>query len=157
MFRIHHAVADGISLMRVTLSLTDEGPAKEELFAPDHDPGSTQAMVQATTALLEAIRRPSGAASSDVYGDVTPEQLEKLLGGLDVTHYNRRHDDWMRIMMAAHYGTGGAGVDPFVAWSLVLLVIGVRVVHGWTWFRTVAALGAGVALLAAIVGVFALI
>lgn len=45
----------------------------------------------------------------------------------------------------------------FVAWSLVLLVIGVRVVHGWTWLRTLAALVAGLALLAAIVGVFALI
>ncbi|MFT4159610.1 VapE domain-containing protein [Shinella sp.] len=73
---------------------------------------------EATTALLDAIRRPSGAASSDVYGDVTPEQLEKLLGGLDIALYNRRHNDWIRIMMAAHYGTGGAGVDPFVAWSL---------------------------------------
>jgi hypothetical protein len=45
----------------------------------------------------------------------------------------------------------------FVAWSIALLVIGVRVVHGWTWLRTLAALAAGLALLAAIVGVFALI
>ena len=45
----------------------------------------------------------------------------------------------------------------FVAWSLGLLVIGVRVVHGWSWLRTLAALAAGVALLVAIVGVFALI
>jgi hypothetical protein len=45
----------------------------------------------------------------------------------------------------------------FVAWSLVLLVSGVRVVHGWTWLRTLGALVAGLALLAAIVGVFALI
>ena len=45
----------------------------------------------------------------------------------------------------------------FVAWSLVLLVIGARVVHGWTWLRTLGALVAGLALLAAIVGVFALI
>lgn len=45
----------------------------------------------------------------------------------------------------------------FVAWTVALLVIGVRVVHGWTWLRTLAALAAGVALLAAIVGVFALI
>ena len=45
----------------------------------------------------------------------------------------------------------------FVAWSLVLLMLGVRVIHGWTWLRTLAALGAAVALLAAIVGVFALI
>ena len=45
----------------------------------------------------------------------------------------------------------------FAAWSLALLVIGVRVVHGWTWLRTLAAFAAAVALLGAIVGVFALI
>ena len=45
----------------------------------------------------------------------------------------------------------------FVAWSLGLLVIGVRVVHGWTWLRTLASLVASAALLVAILGVFALI
>ena len=40
------------------------------------------------------------------------------------------------------------------AWSLALLVIGVRVVHGWSWPRSLASLVAAVALLAAIVGVF---
>ena len=43
------------------------------------------------------------------------------------------------------------------AWSLALLVIGVRVVHGWDWLRTLGSLAAAVALLAAIVGVFAMI
>ena len=45
----------------------------------------------------------------------------------------------------------------FAAWSLVLLVIGVRVVHGWGWPRTLGAVAAAIALLAAIVGVFAMI
>jgi hypothetical protein len=45
----------------------------------------------------------------------------------------------------------------FAAWSLALLVIGIRVVHGWTWLRTFAAFAAAVALLGATVGVFALI
>jgi hypothetical protein len=45
----------------------------------------------------------------------------------------------------------------FAAWSLVLLVIGVRVVHGWSWPRTLGAVAAAIALLAAIVGVFAMI
>ena len=40
------------------------------------------------------------------------------------------------------------------AWSLALLAIGVRVVHGWSWLRSLASLVAAVALLAAIVGVF---
>jgi hypothetical protein len=45
----------------------------------------------------------------------------------------------------------------FAAWSLALLVFGVRVVHGWGWLRSLAASGAAAALLAAIVGVFAIL
>ncbi len=45
----------------------------------------------------------------------------------------------------------------FAVWSLVLIVIGVRVVHGWSWSRTLGAVAAAIALLAAIVGVFAMI
>jgi hypothetical protein len=44
----------------------------------------------------------------------------------------------------------------FAAWSLGLLVLGVRVVHGWSWPRSLATVAAAAALLAAIVGVFAL-
>jgi hypothetical protein len=43
----------------------------------------------------------------------------------------------------------------FVAWSLALLVVGVRVVHGWGWLRSLGTFAAGAALLAAIVGLFA--
>ena len=42
----------------------------------------------------------------------------------------------------------------FVAWSLALLLVGVRVTHGWTWLRTAAAVTGAVALLAALLGVF---
>ena len=45
----------------------------------------------------------------------------------------------------------------FVAWSLGLLLLGVRVVHGWDWVRSGAVVVAGAALLAALVGVFALV
>lgn len=45
----------------------------------------------------------------------------------------------------------------FAAWSLGLLLLGVRVVHGWDWVRSAAVVLAGAALLAAMVGVFALI
>ena len=43
----------------------------------------------------------------------------------------------------------------FGAWSAVLLAIGVKVVHGWSWQRSLAALGAAAALVAAILGLFA--
>ena len=45
----------------------------------------------------------------------------------------------------------------FAAWSLALLVLGVRVTHGWSWLRALGATAAAVALLAALVGVFALV
>jgi hypothetical protein len=45
----------------------------------------------------------------------------------------------------------------FAAWSVGLLVVGVQVVHGWSWPRSLAAVGAAVALLAAIVAAFAFV
>jgi hypothetical protein len=42
----------------------------------------------------------------------------------------------------------------FVAWSLVLIVVGVRVTHGWTWVRAATAVVGAAALLAALLGVF---
>jgi hypothetical protein len=45
----------------------------------------------------------------------------------------------------------------FAAWSLGLLVLGVRVTHGWSWARALGASSAAAALLAALVGVFALV
>jgi len=43
----------------------------------------------------------------------------------------------------------------FGLWSLGLLLLGIRVVHGWSWARSLAALAAGTALLVAIVALFA--
>ena len=45
----------------------------------------------------------------------------------------------------------------FVAWSVGLLVVGVRVVHGWSWLRSLGALAGGAALIAAIVGLFVML
>lgn len=51
-------------------------------------------------------------------------------------------EDWFR---AGGRDTGGGGIafdlvqTAFFAWAAVLLVIGVRAVHGWTWGRAVAA------------------
>ena len=54
-----------------------------------------------------------------------------------------------RMLLAAQLG--------FVLWSLVLLALGVRVTHGWSWVRSVVALAAAAALLAAVLGVFAVL
>lgn len=45
----------------------------------------------------------------------------------------------------------------FAAWSLGLLALGVKVVHGWSAARSAVAIAAAAALLAAIVGLFALL
>lgn len=73
---------------------------------------------EAPTALLNAILKLSTDRSAVGFGEITPEQLERLLSKLDVFAYAGRHDDWLKIMMAAHHGTDGAGVDEFVAWSM---------------------------------------
>jgi hypothetical protein len=73
---------------------------------------------EAPGALLDAIGKPSVDRAATGSGEITPEQLERLLSKLDVNAFNGRHDDWLKIMMAAHHGTDGAGVDEFVAWSV---------------------------------------
>lgn len=44
-----------------------------------------------------------------------------------------------------------------VAWSLALLLVGIRVVHGWSWLRSLAAFAAAAALLGAVIGLFVLV
>jgi len=52
-----------------------------------------------------------------------------------------------RIFLALQLG--------FVAWSVALLLVGVRVVHGWSWLRSAGVIAIGGALLGAIVALFA--
>ena len=44
----------------------------------------------------------------------------------------------------------------FIAWSVALLLVGIRVVHGWSWLRSAGALASAAVLLAAVVGVLLL-
>lgn len=45
----------------------------------------------------------------------------------------------------------------FVAWSVGLLLVGVRVVHGWSWLRSAGVVAVGAALIGAIVALFAML
>jgi hypothetical protein len=67
-------------------------------------------------------------------------------------------EDWFRTG-GRDTGAGGAVFDVltygFAAWSLVLLVVGVRSVHGWTWGRAVAA--CALALAAPVLAAFVLV
>ena len=89
-------------------------------YSLDDDPlaRSLSEAPEATTALLDAIAKRSVPASTDSSGEITPEQLERLLSRLDVMAYNRRYDEWLAIMMASHHATAGDGLDEFVAWSI---------------------------------------
>jgi hypothetical protein len=49
------------------------------------------------------------------------------------------------------------GEAAFAAWAVGLLVLGVRVVHGWSWFRAAAACGLAAVVLAALVAFFAVL
>jgi hypothetical protein len=72
----------------------------------------------------------------------TPIALSLVLWPFKLALYG---DDWFR----SGGGDSGAGAvvfdvlaAGFAAWSIALLVIGVRSVHGWTWQRAVAAAAA---------------
>ena len=50
------------------------------------------------------------------------------------------HDQQACVFPCFHRPRAAAGCA-FVAWSVGLLLVGVRAVHGWTWARAAAALG----------------
>jgi hypothetical protein len=54
-----------------------------------------------------------------------------------------------RVLLALQLG--------FALWSFALLALGVRVTHGWSWLRSIGAIAAAAALMAALVGVFAVL
>ena len=76
----------------------------------------------------------------------TPIALSLVLWPFKLALYG---DDWFRSggsdsgAVVALFDALAAG---FAAWSLVLLVIGVRSVHGWTWQRALAASAAALVL-----------
>ena len=76
----------------------------------------------------------------------TPIALSLVLWPFKLALYG---DDWFRTggrdagAAAAMFDVLAAG---FAAWSLALLVIGVRSVHGWTWQRSLAASAAALVL-----------
>ncbi len=69
-----------------------------------------------TTALLDAIMKPSRAQSATEAGEITPEQLAEWLEHIDVADY-RDELRWRELMMACHHATGSDGLEEFVAWS----------------------------------------
>ena len=104
LFRLHHAIADGIALTRVMLSLTDDGPT--DGFRAVDDPGSTRALVNAAGSVvgfgLGLVRHPS------------------RVGGLAGTVVH----DAARLLHLATLPTqpssvlnGPVGIDKLVTWS----------------------------------------
>jgi diacylglycerol O-acyltransferase len=71
LFRLHHAIADGVALTRVVLSLTDNG--SQDGFAPSHDPSSARSLLDAASWVagqgVDLVRHPTriaGVASTAV-------------------------------------------------------------------------------------------
>jgi hypothetical protein len=70
----------------------------------------------ATTALLDAIRKPTIEASSEEPGAIDPETLAEWLESVDPTEF-KDQKKWQDMMMACHHATNGTGADEFIAWS----------------------------------------
>jgi len=70
---------------------------------------------EATTALLDAIRKASRTSTTD-FAEIAPELLAEWLAEVNVEEY-RDEQKWRDLMMACHSATGGIGIEEFVAWS----------------------------------------
>lgn len=68
----------------------------------------------APEALVDAIRRPEGSASTGG-GEVDQEELALMLDRLDPEDF-RDHDRWLTLMQACHHATAGDGRQEFVEW-----------------------------------------
>ncbi len=71
---------------------------------------------EASTALLNAIAKPSAASPSGEAELVGPEKLAEWLDMIDVSAF-KDETKWRELMMSCHHATGGSGIDVFVTWS----------------------------------------
>ncbi|MDT3684753.1 MAG: bifunctional DNA primase/polymerase [Pseudorhodoplanes sp.] len=106
------------SLGRQVVAAGSIHPDTDEPYRFDDDPLALtlSEAPKVTAALLDAIRKPSGAQSATEAGEITPEQLAEWLEYIDVADY-RDELRWRELMMACHHATGGEGLEEFVAWS----------------------------------------
>lgn len=77
--------------------------------------------LEAPEALLDAYKHaapPDDQRGSGVegFGAFTSEQLASSLARIPVEAY-RNHEEWLQLMMACHWMTGGEGREEFVDWS----------------------------------------
>jgi hypothetical protein len=72
---------------------------------------------EAPGALLSAIAKPAAIEAQAVAGVRSPEMLGQLLALLDVGEF-ADNDSWLKIMMASHHATAGAGRQEFIEWSV---------------------------------------
>lgn len=76
--------------------------------------GQDMAVPDAPEPLLTVLRRPLRVSVS-AGGDWSAEKLSMCLEGLDARDFGT-NDLWLPIAMAAHYETGGDGIDVFLDW-----------------------------------------
>lgn len=106
------------SLGRQVVAAGSVHPDTGKPYSLDADPLaiSLSEAPEVTTALLEAIRKQTGEASSAKAGVVALDLLEEMLAEIDVMEY-RDEEAWRELMMSCHHATAGSGRDQFIAWS----------------------------------------
>lgn len=72
---------------------------------------------EAPASLLSAIAKSVKVDRPAVPGTRSPETLSRMLALLDVSQFPD-NESWLRIMMASHHATGGAGRHEFIEWSI---------------------------------------
>ncbi|KAF0232044.1 MAG: hypothetical protein FD175_239 [Beijerinckiaceae bacterium] len=76
--------------------------------------GPDMAVPNATDALINLLQKPDMASVASG-GSWSIEQLSIALEGFDAREFST-NESWLPIAMAAHYETGGEGIDAFLDW-----------------------------------------
>jgi len=90
-----------------------------QFYQWDNDPHQFQTIPDAPDALIQALRfdQSPGAPAPLVDFPFSPQNLADVLSNLDASDYGS-NDTWFDILVASYHATGGAGLDPFLEWSL---------------------------------------
>lgn len=96
-------------------------------YVYDGDPPSAEAIARSTpvtaaqveAALTELFgasepARRDAASASELYGVLTPDELEAMLDALDASDY-ATNEQWFPIMAASHHATAGEGFEAFMS------------------------------------------
>lgn len=93
-------------------------PETHEYYLHDPEtPPLSDPLMPAPPVLIRMIKQPQRDHAVTGSGQATAAQMHNVYESLEAEAFGE-HDDWLRLMMACHFATGGDGRAEFIEWSI---------------------------------------